>query len=51
MITSENENEYGNLVKTPENLNRNNAQVPYIVVDKSDEHYEKAIAVGANILI
>ncbi len=51
MLSSENENEYGKLVKTPESLNGNNTQAPYIVVEKIDEHYEKAVAVGAKILI
>ena len=51
MLSSENENEYGKLVKTPENLNGNNTQAPYIVVEKIDEHYEKAVTVGAKILI
>ena len=51
MISSENENEYGKLVKTPESLNGNNTQAPYIIVEKIDEHYEKAVAAGARILI
>ncbi len=44
-------NEYGKLVKTPESLNGNNTQALYIVVEKIDEHYEKAVAAGAKILI
>lgn len=51
MLSTENENEYGKLVKTPERLNGNNTQAPYIIVEKIDEHYEKAIAAGAKILI
>ena len=51
MLSSENENEYGKLVKTSESLNGNNTQTPYIVVEKIDEHYEKAVAAGAKILI
>ncbi|NND77808.1 MAG: glyoxalase [Flavobacteriales bacterium] len=51
MLSSENENEYGKLVKTTESLNGNNTQAPYIVVDKIDEHYQKAVLAGANILI
>lgn len=51
MLSSENENEYGKLVKVPESLNRNNTQAPYIVVEKIDDHYEKAVAAGAKILI
>ena len=51
MLSSENENEYGKLVKTPESLNGNNTQAPYIIVYKIDEHYEKAVAAGAKIVI
>ena len=51
MLSSENENEYGKLVKTPENLNGNNTQATYIIVENIDEHYEKAVAAGAKILI
>jgi uncharacterized glyoxalase superfamily protein PhnB len=51
MLSSENENEYGKLVKTPQSLNGNNTQAPYIVVDRIDEHYAKAVAAGAEMLI
>lgn len=51
MLSSEIENEYGKLIKTPESLNGNNTQTAYIVIDKIDEHYEKAVAEGAKILI
>ena len=51
MLGSENENEYGKLVKTPLSLDGNNTQAPYIVVEKIDEHYEKAVAAGAKILM
>ena len=51
MLSSENENEYGKLVKTPASLNGNNTQAPYVIVEKIDDHYEKAVAAGAKILI
>ena len=51
MLSSKNENDYGKLVKTPESLNGNNTQTPYIIVEKIDEHYKKAVAAGAKILI
>ena len=51
MLSSENENQYGKLVKMPENLNGCNTQASYIVVEQIDEHYEKAVAAGAKILI
>ncbi|RTE54686.1 glyoxalase [Arenibacter aquaticus] len=51
MLSSENENEYGKLVNTPESLNGNNTQASYVVVEKIDEHYKRAVAAGAKILI
>ena len=51
MLGSESENEYGKLVKSPESLDGTNTQAPYIIVEKIDEHYEKAMAHGAIILI
>jgi uncharacterized glyoxalase superfamily protein PhnB len=51
MLSSENENEYGKLIRSPESLNGINTQAPYIVVDKINEHYKKAVASGAKILI
>ncbi|WP_299104092.1 VOC family protein [uncultured Tenacibaculum sp.] len=51
MLSSENENEYGKLVKTPEDLHGNNTQAPYIIVEQIDEHYKRAVAAGAKILI
>jgi uncharacterized glyoxalase superfamily protein PhnB len=42
---------FGNSMIMLESLNGNNTQAPYIVVEKIDEHYEKAVAVGAKILI
>jgi uncharacterized glyoxalase superfamily protein PhnB len=51
MLSSENENEYGKLLETPKSLDGNNTQAPYVIVDKIDAHYEKAIAAGAKILV
>ena len=51
MLSSESENEYGELVKTPQDLNGNNTQASYIVVEEIDEHYKRAVAAGAKILI
>lgn len=51
MLGSENENEYGKLIKSPVSLDGNNTQAPYIVVEKIDEHYENAVAAGAKILM
>ena len=51
MLGSENDNEYGKLVRTPIELNGFNTQALYIVVDQVDEHYQKAIAAGAEIVL
>ena len=51
MLSSEIENEYGTMVKSPESLNGSNTQAPYVIVPKIDEHYAKAVAAGAGILI
>lgn len=51
MLSSEIENEYGKLVKTPQSINGNNTQASYIIVEKINEHYKKAVAAGAKIII
>ena len=51
MIGSANDNEYGKLLKTPEDLNGFNTQTPYIIVEAIDDHYQRAIAVGAVIVM
>ena len=51
MLSSENNNDYGKLIETPNSLNGINTQAPYIIVEKIDEHYKNAVAKGAKILI
>ncbi len=51
MIGSKNDNEYGKLLRTPEDLNGLNSQAPYIIVENIDDHYEKAVQEGAEIVI
>ena len=51
MLGSENDNEYGKYMKTPEDLNGINTQSPYIIVSDIDDHYRRAIAAGARIII
>ena len=51
MLGSENDNEYGKLLRTPRDLNGLNTQAPYIVVENIDEHYKKAVQEGAEIVI
>ena len=51
MLGSENDNEYGKLLRTPKDLNGLNTQAPYIIVENIDEHYKKAVQEGAEIVI
>lgn len=51
MLGSENDGEYGKLIKTPNSLNGMNTQAPYIIVEEIDEHYKNAVAQGAKILL
>ena len=51
MLGSENDNEYGKLLRTPEDLNGLNTQAPYIIVENIDEHYKKAVQEGAEIVL
>ena len=51
MLGSENDNEYGKFVKTPNDLNGINTQAPYIIVEEIDKHYQRAITGGAKIIL
>ena len=51
MLSSENDKEYGKLLKTPKDLNWLNSQAPYIIVENIDEHYKKAVQEGVEIVI
>ena len=51
MLGSENDNEYGKLLRTPKDLNGLNTQAPYIVVEEIDKHYQGAITAGAEIVM
>ncbi len=51
MLSSMNNNEYGKYFKTPESIDGINTQAPYIVIDQINEHYEKAVAEKAEIII
>lgn len=51
MIGSQNDRDYGSLIRTPLDLNGLNTQAPYIVVENTDEHYKKAVQAGVEILI
>ncbi|MEZ5008402.1 MAG: VOC family protein [Chitinophagales bacterium] len=51
MLGSTDDNEYGKLVKTPNELDGFNTQSPYIIVEKIENHYEHAKANGAKIIL
>ena len=51
MIGSERDNEYDKLVKTPKDLDGFNTQTAYIIVEEIDEHYQRAIDTGAEIIL
>lgn len=51
MLGSSRDDEFGNLVKPPEDEGSLNTQSPYIVVDDADEHYQQAVAAGAIVVI
>lgn len=49
--STDDNNEYGKLVKTPSELEGFNTQAPYIIVEEIEEHYEHAKANGAQIVL
>ena len=51
MLSSENDNDYGRLIKTPSSLSGINTQAPYIIVENIDDHYKNVVAKGAKILL
>ena len=51
MLGSENDNEYGKWLRTRKDLSGLNTQAQYMVVEEVDEHYQKAIAAGAEIVL
>ena len=51
MLGSENDNEYGKLIRSPKDLNGFNTQAPYIIVEEINEHYQAAVAAGAEIVL
>ena len=51
MLGSERKNEYGQWIRTPDEINGLNTQAPYIVINDVDGHYRKAVAAGAKIVI
>ncbi len=51
MLGSERDDTYGKLLRTPKDLEGYTTQAPYIVVEEVDEHYQSAVAAGAEIVI
>lgn len=51
MLGSVKDDEYGQLLSTPEYLGGPTTQAPYIIVPEVDDHYRRAIAAGAEIVM
>ena len=51
MLGSAVDNEFGRLVKPPRDLGGVATQSPYIIVEDADEHYARAVAAGAEIVV
>jgi uncharacterized glyoxalase superfamily protein PhnB len=51
MLGSVQENEFGRLMKQPDEIGRCETQSAYIIVPDADAHYARAKAAGAEILI
>jgi len=51
MLGSATDNEYGTFIKPPKDLDGINTQAAYIIVEEIDEHYRRAIAAGADIIM
>jgi len=51
MLSSAQHNEFDRLVRPPRDLGGVGSQSPYIIVEDADEHYGRAVAAGAEIVI
>lgn len=51
MLGSMHDNEYGAVVQPPQSPDRINTQAAYIIVEAIDEHYKRAVAAGAEIVM
>lgn len=51
MLGSARDSEFGNLQKPPSVLGGAVSQSPYIIVEDPDEHYARAVAAGAEIVM
>jgi len=51
MLSSAQRNEFDRLVRSPRDLGGVGSQSPYIIVEDADEHYGRAVAAGAEIVV
>jgi len=51
MMGPTSDDNYGKLIQPPKAIEGFNTQAPYIVVERIDEHYKKAVEEGAEIVI
>ncbi len=51
MLSSVSDNEFGRLIKQPEEIGRCSTGTSYVIVQEVDAHYARAKAAGAEILI
>ncbi len=49
--TSNNTSDFGKMTRTPEEVGGFNTQSPYFIIEDIDEHYETAVAQGAEIVM
>ncbi len=42
---------FGQFIKTPHEMDGFNCMTPFIIVEQIDEHYQKAVAAGAEIIM
>jgi uncharacterized glyoxalase superfamily protein PhnB len=51
MLSSSHDNEYGRLIKQPDEIGGAETQAAYVIVPDADAHYARAKAAGAEIVI
>jgi len=51
MLSSIRDNDFGQMIKQPSDLDGAETQAPYVVVDDADAHYERAKSAGAAIIM
>ncbi len=51
MLGSARNDEYGKVVKTPQDIGGVGTQSPYVIVADADAHYRRAVAAGARIVL